>query len=90
VSTPTSGAGVRIHSTADVSPGAQSGAGTRVWHQAQERESAVIGRDWILGRGVYVDFGAIIRDNAKIQNYTLIYHGATLKDGLTMTAPLPD
>jgi UDP-3-O-[3-hydroxymyristoyl] glucosamine N-acyltransferase len=40
---------VTIHPTADVSDDAQIGAGTRVWHQAQVREGAVIGSECILG-----------------------------------------
>ena len=39
-----------IHPTADVSPQAQIGEGTRVWHQAQVREGARIGSECVLGK----------------------------------------
>jgi acetyltransferase-like isoleucine patch superfamily enzyme len=71
-----------VHPTADVSPEARIGSGTRIWHQAQVRERAVIGAHCVLGKGVYVDFDVVIGDNVKIQNYALLYHGATLEDGV--------
>jgi len=43
-----------IHPTAEVSPQAEVGEGTRIWHQAQVRERARIGRDCIISKGVYI------------------------------------
>jgi UDP-2-acetamido-3-amino-2,3-dideoxy-glucuronate N-acetyltransferase len=73
---------VYIHPTADVSPRATLGPGTKVWHQAQVREGAVLGRNCILGKGAYVDFGVSIGDNVKIQNRASVYHGVTLESGV--------
>ena len=73
---------ITIHPTADVSPKAMLGAGTRVWHEAQVREGAVIGSNCILGKGVYIDFGVQIGDNVKIQNRASVYHGVTLESGV--------
>ena len=73
---------VRIHPTADVSPAAQIGEGTAIWHQAQVREGARIGRECILSKGVYVDADVVLGDNVKVQNYVSIYHGVTLEDGV--------
>jgi len=73
---------IRIHPTADVSPYAELGEGTSVWHQAQIRENASIGKNCIIGKGVYVDSGVKIGHNVKIQNYVSIYHGVTLEDGV--------
>jgi UDP-2-acetamido-3-amino-2,3-dideoxy-glucuronate N-acetyltransferase len=75
-------ADIYIHPTADVSPKATLGAGTKVWHQAQVREGAVLGCNCILGKGAYVDFGVQIGDNVKIQNRASIYHGVTLESGV--------
>jgi acetyltransferase-like isoleucine patch superfamily enzyme len=72
----------RIHSTADVSPGAAIADGTQIWHEAQVREGARIGSDCILGKGVYVDRDVTIGDRCKIQNRASIYHGVTLEDGV--------
>ena len=44
-----------IHPTADVSPQAEIGEGTRVWHGAQIRERARLGRGCIVGKNVYLD-----------------------------------
>lgn len=71
-----------IHPTAEVSPRAQVGEGTRIWHHAQVREGARIGRNCIIGKNVYIDFDVTIGDNVKIQNNASIYHGATVEDGV--------
>ncbi len=73
---------VRIHPTADVSPHAQIGEGTSIWHHCQVREGAQIGAGCILGKGVYVDTGVSIGEHVKIQNYVSVFHGVTLQDGV--------
>lgn len=72
----------RIHETAEVSPQAQIGEGTVIWHQAQIREGAHIGENCIIGKGVYVDFGVYIGSRVKVQNYACIYRGACIEDGV--------
>jgi UDP-2-acetamido-3-amino-2,3-dideoxy-glucuronate N-acetyltransferase len=72
----------RIHPTADVSSDINIGDGTSIWHQCQVRERVVLGKNCILGKGVYVDFDVKIGDNVKIQNYSSIYHGVTIEDGV--------
>ncbi len=72
----------RIHETAEVSPRASLGAGTRVWHQAQIREGVRVGEECIIGKGVYLDFGVIVGHRVKIQNYACVYHGAEIDDGV--------
>jgi acetyltransferase-like isoleucine patch superfamily enzyme len=74
--------GTVIHPTADVSPRAVIGEGTKVWHQAQIREGAWIGPNCIIGKGVYIDFEVKIGRNVKIQNGSSIYHGSTIDDGV--------
>lgn len=73
---------VQIHPTAEVSPQAHIGAGTKIWHQAQVREGARIGQSCIIGKGVYIDFDVVIGNRVKIQNGASIYHGATIEDGV--------
>jgi len=73
-----------IHVTADVSPQAIIGEGTRIWHQAQVREGVHIGQNCIIGKGVYIDFNVVIGDNVKIQNGCCVYHGVTLEDGVLL------
>src|SRR5258708_406075 len=71
---------VQICSTADVDPTAQLGPGTSVWHLAQVRENAQLGRECIIGRGAYVGPGIIIGDRVKLQNHALVYEPARLED----------
>jgi len=73
---------VYIHPTAEVSTEAQLGAGTRIWHHAQVREGVHMGSQCIVGKGTYIDFDVDIGNNVKIQNYALLYHGATIEDGV--------
>lgn len=73
---------ILIHPTADVSPEATIGLNTRIWHQCQIRERAVIGQECVLSRGVYVDFDVHIGNRVKIQNYVSIYHGVRIEDGV--------
>ena len=69
-----------IHATAEVSPEAIIGAGTKIWNLAQVREGVNIGCNSILSKNVYVDFGVSIGNNVKIQNNVSVYNGVTIED----------
>lgn len=71
-----------IEPSADVSPDATIGAGTRVWHLAQVREHAVVGSDCIIGRGAYIDRDVVVGDRCKIQNLAQVFAPARLADGV--------
>jgi UDP-2-acetamido-3-amino-2,3-dideoxy-glucuronate N-acetyltransferase len=70
-----------VQQTADVDDRAVLGPGTIVWHLAQIRENARLGRGCIVGRGAYVGPGVVIGDNVKLQNYALVYEPARIEDG---------
>jgi acetyltransferase-like isoleucine patch superfamily enzyme len=53
-----------------------------VWHLAQVRAGAVVGRNCVIGRGSYIGDGATLGDNCKVQNYALVYEPAHLADGV--------
>lgn len=72
----------RIVDSADVSPEASIGDGSSIWHLAQVREQAVLGRNCIIGRGAYIGTGVVLGDNCKVQNYALVYEPARLADGV--------
>ena len=72
----------RVMPSADVDERAQLGDGTTVWHLAQVREGATLGRGCIIGRGAYVGPDVQIGDNVKLQNYALVYEPAVLGDGV--------
>jgi acetyltransferase-like isoleucine patch superfamily enzyme len=72
----------RVQPAADVDDSAVLGTGTTVWHLAQIRENARLGRNCIVGRGAYVGPEVIIGDNVKLQNYALVYEPARLEDNV--------
>jgi len=72
----------RVHGTADLEADVSVGPGTSIWHRAQVRTGARIGRDCVIGRDVFVDEGVSIGDRVKIQNGALVYHGVTVADGV--------
>ena len=71
-----------VHPTADIESDVAVGAGTSVWHRAQIRAGARIGRDGVIGRDVFIDVGVTLGDRVKVQNGALIYHGVTVGDGV--------
>jgi UDP-2-acetamido-3-amino-2,3-dideoxy-glucuronate N-acetyltransferase len=73
---------VRIAAGADVDERAEIGSGTLIWHLAQIRENARLGRNCVVGRGAYVGPGVRIGDNGKLQNHALVYEPAELGDGV--------
>lgn len=72
----------RVHPTADVSAKANIGEGASVWHQAQVREGATLGPGCIIGKGVYIGADVSLGANCKVQNYSCVYEGNTLEDGV--------
>ena len=71
---------VYIHPTANVSPEAKIGAGSKIWINVQIREKAEIGGYCIISKDVYIDHGVSIGARCKIQNSVSVYHGVTLGD----------
>jgi UDP-2-acetamido-3-amino-2,3-dideoxy-glucuronate N-acetyltransferase len=72
----------RIHPTADLEDDVWIGPGTSVWHRAQVRTGARIGRDAVIGRDVFIDEGVTLGDRVKVQNRALVYQGVTVADGV--------
>lgn len=73
---------VRVVDSADVSPDAEIGDGSSIWHLAQVREKVRMGAGCIVGRGAYIGTGVRMGDNCKVQNYALVYEPAVLGDGV--------
>jgi acetyltransferase-like isoleucine patch superfamily enzyme len=72
----------RVHPTAEVSSGSQVGDGTSIWHWAQVREGARIGRNCNIGKDVYIDTAVVVGDDCKIQNFATLYRGLTVGRGV--------
>lgn len=71
---------VFIHQTANVSPKATIGTGTKVWINVQIREETTIGAECILGKDVYVAEFVKVGDRCKIQNGVSVFTGVTIED----------
>jgi UDP-2-acetamido-3-amino-2,3-dideoxy-glucuronate N-acetyltransferase len=69
-----------VHPSAEVSPRATIGRGTKIWNLVQIRESAIIGEDCVLSKDVYIDAGVRIGSGVKVENGVSIYHGVTVED----------
>lgn len=78
----TMSAGWRMHPTAEVSDRAVIGADTLIWRNVHVREAAHVGRQCIIGAGVYIGAEVELGDRCKIQNDALLYEGLTLEDGV--------
>jgi acetyltransferase-like isoleucine patch superfamily enzyme len=61
---------------------AQLSDGVRVWAFSQVRERAEIGANTNVGSHSYIDIDVSIGANCKIQSGVLLFHGATLEDGV--------
>lgn len=72
----------RIHPTASVEDGAKVGENSSIWHHAQVRSGATVGEQCIVGKGVYIGAGVNVGDRCKIQNYALVFEGATVESGV--------
>lgn len=70
-----------IAGTADIDPRSEVGEGTVVWHLAQIREHARIGRRCTIGRGAYIGPGVVLGDHCKVQNLAQVYEPAVVEDG---------
>ena len=73
---------VAIHPTAEVSAGAFIGDGTRIWNEAQVSNGARIGRDCILGKGVYVDPEVLVGDRVKLHTRVSVFKGSRIGSGV--------
>ena len=71
-----------IHPSADVDSSAVIGEDSKIWHLVQVRNGARLGRQCILGRGVYIDAHVVLGNCVKVQNYVSIFDGVTVEDGV--------
>jgi len=72
----------RILPSADLDDGVVIGDDSSVWHLAQVRGGAEVGKNVVVGRGAYIGPGVHVGDNCKIQNYALVYEPSYLEDGV--------
>jgi UDP-2-acetamido-3-amino-2,3-dideoxy-glucuronate N-acetyltransferase len=69
-----------LHESSYVDPGANIGAGTKIWHFCHVMAGSQIGADCVLGQNVFVAAGVQIGNRVRIQNNVSVYTGVTLED----------
>ena len=72
--------GVKFAPNAEVDLRATIGRGTTIWGLACIREDAVLGRDCIVGRGVYIEDDVILGDRVKVQTNALLFKPARISN----------
>lgn len=70
-----------IHPSSIVDPGAQIGAGTKIWHFCHLMPTCRIGEHCNIGQNVFIDNNTIIGNGVKIQNNVSVYNGVEVEDG---------
>ncbi len=68
-----------VHVSAVIDPGAQIGAGTRIWHFVHVMPQAKIGARCVIGQGCFIG-DVTIGDGCRIQNNVSVFDGVTLED----------
>jgi UDP-2-acetamido-3-amino-2,3-dideoxy-glucuronate N-acetyltransferase len=68
------------HPTAEVSPDAAIGAGTRLWQHCIVMKGARIGRDCKLAHNVFVESGVTVGDRVTIKDNVCLYDGLYIAD----------
>ena len=63
-----------------IDPGAQVGAGTRIWHFCHLCAGASVGRDCSFGQNCFVADGVEVGDRVKVQNNVSLYSGVVIED----------
>lgn len=70
----------QAHESVTIDPGAQIGAGTKIWHYTHIMSGAVIGENCVIGQNVFIANGVILGNGVKVQNNVSIYTGIEIED----------
>lgn len=68
----------QVHPSAFVEEGAVLDEGCRVWHFAQVRSGAKLGKDVSVGKDSYIDVGVEVGEGTRIQNQVNVYAGVKI------------
>src|SRR5438128_11932893 len=78
---------IRIHPTAEIDASATVGEGTQIWHWAQLREGAIVGRNCRIGKDVYIDVKVSVGADCKIQKFAALYRGVRIGQPVSVGPP---
>ncbi|MGI6219188.1 MAG: DapH/DapD/GlmU-related protein [Bacteroidaceae bacterium] len=71
-----------IDPTAVVEPGAEVGAGSRVWHFSHLMPGCRVGRGCVVGQNVFIAPGVRLGDGCKVQNNVSLYTGVVCEEAV--------
>jgi UDP-2-acetamido-3-amino-2,3-dideoxy-glucuronate N-acetyltransferase len=71
---------VFIHKTAEVSPKATIGNGTKIWHNCQVLAGATIGKNCTIGHNCFVASRAVLGQGVKLESNVDVWDMVTLED----------
>ncbi len=69
-----------IHKTAEVSPEAKIGQGTKIWHNSQVLAGAVIGEDCTIGHNCFIGSKAVLGNGVKLESNIDVWDLVVLGD----------
>ena len=69
-----------VHESSVIDPGAEIGAGTKIWHFSHLMGDVKIGENCVIGQNVFIASGVKIGSNVKIQNNVSVYSGVVCED----------
>lgn len=72
---------VKIAKTAIVDKKAKIGTGTVIWNFAQVMHDVIVGKNCVIGNGVFIDRKVVIGDNVKVMNKAQIFRGIKIGNG---------
>lgn len=70
------------HKTAEVSPRAKIGKGTKIWHQCQICDGAEIGKNCVIGHNCFIRPQTKIGNGVKLESNIDIWDFVTLEDNV--------
>lgn len=75
-----------IHKTAIIEEGVKIAQGTKVWDHVHIRENTTVGKNCIIGGKSYIAYNVKIGNLVKINSFTYICTGVTIKDKVMISA----
>jgi len=68
------------HPTAEISPDAEIGAGTRIWQHCIVMRGVRIGRDCKIAHNVFIESGVIVGNRVTVKDNVCLYDGLEIAD----------
>lgn len=70
------------HNTSEVSPDAEIGEGTKIWHNSQIQKGAKIGKKCVIGHNCFVGSRSRLGDGVKLESNIDVWDLITIEDNV--------